>query len=79
MLGILSPGEYDTLKDLTKRITTIIRDDLAEKGLELYDLKFEFGRVDGKVALIDEISAGIMRAYKDGVWVQALELDQYFA
>ena len=79
MLGILSLPEYEELKALTKRITAIIRDDLAEKGLALYDLKFEFGRIGGQVALIDEISAGCMRVFKDGVWLQALELDKYFA
>lgn len=79
MLGILSLSEYEALKALTKQITALIRDDLADKGLTLYDLKFEFGRIDGKIALIDEISAGCMRVFKDGVWLQALELGQYFA
>ena len=78
MLGIMSVSEYECLKSLTKRVTTIIRDDLAEKGLELYDIKVEFGKISGEVALIDEISSGCMRVYKDGVWVQSLELDRYF-
>ena len=79
MLGILSNAEYDDLASRAKQITTIIRDDLHIKGLELYDIKFEFGRVDGKVALIDEFSWGIMRIYKDGKWLQPLELGEYFA
>lgn len=78
MLGIMTQSEYNTLKELTKRITAVIRDDLLEKGLSLYDIKIEFGRINGEIALIDEVSAGCMRAYKDGVWVQALELDKYF-
>ena len=74
MLGILSGEEYETLKGLTQKITGLIRDELARKGMELYDIKLEFGRVDGNVVLIDEISAGNMRVYKDGAIVGPLEL-----
>ena len=74
MLGILSYKEYEVLKNLTKKISTLIKDDLAKKGMELYDIKLEFGRVDGEVALIDEISGGNMRVYKDGKIVEPLEL-----
>ena len=78
ILGIMSKSEYDEIKTLTKQITGIIRDDLMEKGLTLYDIKLEFGRIDGKVALIDEISSGCMRVYKDDQWLHTVELDKYF-
>ena len=55
--------EYEDLVSLTKEICTIIRDVLKEKGLTLYDIKLEFGKVDGEVVLIDEISGGNMRVY----------------
>lgn len=76
MLGILSKDEYDTLCQLTRQIASIVKDELAQRGLDLYDIKFEFGRIghDQHIALIDEISGGNMRAYKDGVQVQPLEL-----
>lgn len=74
MLGILSADEYEELKDLTKKITKIVEDALKEKGMDLYDIKLEFGRVDGKVALVDEISGGNMRVYKDGVYIEPLKL-----
>lgn len=78
MLGLLSKDEYQTLKDLTKRISGIIKDTLAERGIELYDIKLEFGRVgeDKHIALIDEISGGNMRAFKDGKWIEPLELEE---
>ena len=76
MIGILTAEEYETLKSMTQNITKLIKEVLAEKGLELYDIKLEFGRVDGKVALIDEISGGNMRVYKDGEIVAPLELVQ---
>jgi len=78
MLGILTYAEYDDLETRAKQITAIIRDDLAAKDLVLYDIKFEFGRVDGKVALIDDFSWGVMRVYKDSKWLQPLELGKYF-
>jgi phosphoribosylaminoimidazole-succinocarboxamide synthase len=78
MLGILSKGEYETLNDMTKKIGSIIKEKLAEKGLELYDIKFEFGRVKpgNEIALIDEISGGNMRAYKGGVYIEPLQLEK---
>ena len=74
MLGILTADEYEILKDLTQKIARIIKDELAKKGMELFDMKFEFGRVDGKITLIDEISGGCMRVYKDGKSVDPLDI-----
>lgn len=78
MLGILTHEEYETIKELTKKIAGIVKEDLAERGIELYDIKFEFGRVgeDGHIALIDEISGGNMRAYMDNRYIEPLELEQ---
>lgn len=74
MLGILTADEYEVLKGLTKKISGIVKDELAKKGADLYDIKLEFGRVDGKVALIDEISGGNMRVYKDGKIIDPMDL-----
>lgn len=74
MLGILTADEYEVLKALTKKISGIVKDELAKKGADLYDIKLEFGRVDGEVALIDEISGGNMRAYKDGKIIDPMDL-----
>ena len=74
MLGILTTDEYEILKDLTKKITGIINDEFLKKGAVLYDIKLEFGRVDDKITLIDEISGGSMRVYKDGKFVEPLEI-----
>ncbi len=58
----------------TKKIAVFVKDELAKKGCELYDIKFEYGAVEGNVILIDEISGGNMRVYKDGKYVEPLEL-----
>lgn len=78
MLNILSKDEYKILKELTKDIAKVVKDELGKKGIELYDIKFEFGRVgdDKHIALIDEISGGNMRAYKDGEYIEPLELER---
>jgi len=74
MLNILTYEEYDTLKSLTQSISGLVKDALWAKGLELYDIKLEFGWVDGNIALVDEISGGSMRVYKDGAPVDPLDL-----
>ncbi len=77
MLGILAPGEYQILKQLTQQIAEVVKMELANKGAELYDIKFEFGKLDdGQIVLIDEISGGNMRAYKDGRHIKPLELTE---
>ena len=78
MLGILSKDEYKVLKELTQRIGAIVKAELAKKKIELYDIKLEFGRVgkDQQIMLIDEISGGNMRAYKDGVYINPLALER---
>ena len=78
MLGIMTKEEYKILSNLTKQIGQVIKDELTKKEMELYDIKFEFGRVgeDDHIALIDEISGGNMRAYKDGEKVHPLELEK---
>ncbi|WP_394268732.1 phosphoribosylaminoimidazolesuccinocarboxamide synthase, partial [Anaerococcus nagyae] len=77
LLNIMTEEEYEELKDLALNIGEIVREELAKKDLDLYDIKFEFGRLaDGKVALIDEISGGNMRAYKGDQYIEPLELEK---
>jgi len=78
-LGVMTAEQYDEIADMTRAITKIVADDLAEKGLVLYDIKFEFGYdADGKVMLIDEIASGNMRVYKDGSYVDPMTLSKLF-
>ena len=78
-LGVMTAAQYDSLKAQTQAITKIVADDLAEKGLELYDIKFEFGYApDGSVMLIDEVASGNMRVYKDGQYIDPMTLNGLF-
>jgi len=79
VLGVMTSEQYDDIKVMTQQITKIVADDMAEKGLELYDIKFEFGYdKDGNVMLIDEIASGNMRVYKDGEYIEPLKLNDLF-
>ena len=77
-LNIMTDEQYEAVKSMTQKITNIVADKLAEKGLELYDIKFEFGYNGNEVMLIDEIASGNMRAYKDGKYVEPMELSKIF-
>ena len=73
-LELLTPAQYDKIHGETIKICDIVKDDLEGRGLELIDIKVEFGLVDGQIALIDEISPGNMRVYKDGKKLDYLTL-----
>ena len=73
-LGVMSEEMFKSMKDQTLRITKIIADDLKTLGLDLWDIKFEFGYNGDEVILIDEIASGNMRVYKDGKIVDPVEL-----
>ena len=78
-LGVMTDKQYDDIKEMTQKITQIVADDLKEKGLVLYDIKFEFGYdADGNVMLIDEIASGNMRVYKDGKYIDPMTLSELF-
>ena len=79
VLGVMNDAQYEDIKAMTQKITQIVADDLAEKGLTLYDIKFEFGYdKDGSVMLIDEIASSNMRVYKDGKYIDPMTLSELF-
>ena len=73
-LGVMSPEMFESMKKQTLAITKIVADDLKTLGLDLWDIKFEFGYNNDEVILIDEIASGNMRDYKDGKIVEPVEL-----
>lgn len=78
ILKIMTKEEYQVLTNLTRKIGQIVKDELKKKDLELYDIKLEFGKVekDHHIALIDEISGGNMRVYKEGEYIEPLRLEK---
>ena len=73
-LGVMSEEMFKSMKEQTLKITNIIAEDLKTIGLELWDIKFEFGYHNNEVILIDEIASGNMRVYKDGKIVDPITL-----
>ena len=78
-LGVMTDSQYEDIKVMTQNITRIVAEDLAARGLDLYDIKFEYGYApDGSVMLIDEIASGNMRVYKDGQYIDPMTLSGLF-
>lgn len=74
VLGVMSLEQYESMKEQTIKITNIVANELKKKGLDLWDIKFEFGYNGDEVILIDEIASGNMRVYKDGKIVDPVTL-----
>ena len=66
--------EWSWVRSNTEYTTAATPADLKTLGLDLWDIKFEFGYNNDEVILIDEIASGNMRVYKDGKIVDPVEL-----
>lgn len=66
--GIVSAEDYEILEKYTKALFKRGTEMAAEKGLILVDTKYEFGKKNGKIYLIDEIHTpdSSRYFYKDG-------------
>jgi phosphoribosylaminoimidazole-succinocarboxamide synthase len=53
--GLVDKAEYEMLEDYTRKLFQRGTEMASEKGLILVDTKYEFGKKDGKIYLIDEI------------------------
>ncbi|HPR34021.1 MAG TPA: phosphoribosylaminoimidazolesuccinocarboxamide synthase, partial [Prolixibacteraceae bacterium] len=53
--GLVSKEDYELLEQYTRALFQRGTEIAAEKGLILVDTKYEFGKKDGKIYLIDEI------------------------
>ena len=51
-LGVMSEELFKSMKEQTLKITKIVADDLKSIGLDLWDIKFEFGYNNGKLFLL---------------------------
>ncbi len=76
VLGVMNPALFESMKAQTIKITNIVAADLKTIGLDLWDIKFEFGYHNGEVVLIDEIASGNMRVYKGDTIVDPVQLTE---
>ena len=78
-LNVMSDKQYEDIKAMTVKITDIVAKEMEARGMELYDIKFEYGfDENGEVMLIDEIASGNMRVYKNGEYIQPMDLAEIF-
>ena len=54
-VGGLTAEKAAEIRDLSLKIYTTARDYAEKRGIIVADTKFEFGEVDGKVILVDEV------------------------
>lgn len=60
-LDLVSATNLELAKDITRRVSRLVEENLKTKDLTLIDMKIEIGLVDDEVVVIDEISADAMR------------------
>jgi phosphoribosylaminoimidazole-succinocarboxamide synthase len=62
-MGIATYEEVAQIREMALKINEILKTYLDEKGFLLPDFKLEFGRVDGKIVVADEISCDTCRLW----------------
>jgi phosphoribosylaminoimidazole-succinocarboxamide synthase len=75
-LGIASDKELRKIRKISLRVNEILQQFFDERGLLLPDFKLEFGKVDKKIVVADEISPDTMRLWKKGTR-QSLDKDVF--
>jgi phosphoribosylaminoimidazole-succinocarboxamide synthase len=75
-LNIVSGEAVDYMKATARQATSLIAGHLRERGLELIDIKYEFGEVDGQTMIIDEVSGDSMRVARHGQILLQTELEE---
>ena len=56
-------GEYREMRDINAQVFEILEEAFAQFKIQLIDFKLEYGLIDGKVTLIDEITGGSFRLW----------------
>jgi phosphoribosylaminoimidazole-succinocarboxamide synthase len=62
-MGIATHEEIAQIREMALKVNEILKSYLDEKGFLLPDFKLEFGRVDGKIVVADEISCDTCRLW----------------
>ena len=60
-LGLVSLSELMEIRKKTSKVNEALKSFLSKKGYELIDFKVEFGRCNGNLIVIDDLSLDTMR------------------
>ncbi len=75
-IGIATEEEIAQIKEMAFKINGILKEFFASVGVSLIDMKFEFGRYDGRIILADEISPDTCRFW-DAETNKKLDKDRF--
>ncbi|MFI3165273.1 MAG: phosphoribosylaminoimidazolesuccinocarboxamide synthase [Bacillota bacterium] len=75
-IGIATEEEIAQIKAMAFKINDILKEFFAGVGVSLIDMKFEFGRYDGRIILADEISPDTCRFW-DAETNKKLDKDRF--
>ncbi|MCZ7356528.1 MAG: phosphoribosylaminoimidazolesuccinocarboxamide synthase [Candidatus Methanoperedens sp.] len=75
-LGLATKSELSEIRKLALKINSILIEFLKERSLLLPDFKLEFGRLNGKIVLADEISCDTCRFW-DRTTGESLDKDVF--
>ena len=76
-LGLATKEEIETIKSMSFKINTLLKEYFAKLGVTLVDFKLEFGRLsDGTIVLADEISPDTCRFW-DSTTGEKLDKDRF--
>lgn len=63
MIQAKGSTEFQDMRDINARVFEILEEAFAHFKIQLVDFKLEYGLIDGKVTLIDEITGGSFRLW----------------
>ena len=63
MIGDKKAWEYAAMRDMNATVLLLLEQAFAHFGVELVDVKLEYGIVDGELCVIDEMSGGSFRLW----------------
>lgn len=75
-LNLATEEEVASITATARKINKILTEYLAEINIELIDFKLEFGRIDGRIVLADEISPDTARFW-DANTHEPLDIDRF--
>lgn len=75
-MGIGTSEEIKTITDYAFRINEVMIGELIKAGIKLVDFKVEFGRYEGEIILVDEISPDTCRLW-DAQTNEKLDRDRF--
>ncbi len=65
ILRIANDDEIETIENLSMKANSLLKGFFEKYNLRLVDIKFEFGRYNNKVILVDEISPDVFRVWDE--------------